>query len=343
MGRETGAGGWEKPGQPAEAVAAEAAASRAARRPHAPPPDRAPRRRARCRSEDATGRRLESHDYARREVARGRPRTPPRKVKPATAQIPPGAAPRAPAARAPEARSASLRIADRAATKLIPRSRGPRERASTRAIDSADPRPGARADPEHEARGLNRRGGEGRSARLPDGLSQYERERLGRIARNEAFMQSLGLGGEGGRERRARGAARAAARARARAGGARAAVAAPRGRAGARRRHAVDGGFRYLVYAATRWPPTPAVGVVGRRALPRAGRRRRRLGRGRDDRAADDRLKMDDAVAAAGASSPRRAPARPCRPSAAARAMRRLASFKAHGGWVGGCGFVGFG
>ena len=28
-----------------------------------------------------------------------------------------------------------------------------------------------------------------------DGLSQYERERLGRIARNEAFMQSLGLGG----------------------------------------------------------------------------------------------------------------------------------------------------
>ena len=28
-----------------------------------------------------------------------------------------------------------------------------------------------------------------------DGLSQYERERHGRIARNEAFMQSLGLGG----------------------------------------------------------------------------------------------------------------------------------------------------
>ena len=29
----------------------------------------------------------------------------------------------------------------------------------------------------------------------PAGLSQYERERLGRIARNEACMQSLGLGG----------------------------------------------------------------------------------------------------------------------------------------------------
>jgi hypothetical protein len=40
-----------------------------------------------------------------------------------------------------------------------------------------------------------------------DGLSQYERERLARIARNQAFMQSLGLGGGvvgGGRAARAR-------------------------------------------------------------------------------------------------------------------------------------------
>ena len=169
-----------------------------------------------------------------------------------------------------------------------------------------------------------------------DGLSQYERERLGRIARNEAFMQSLGLGGglagaAPAQRRRARGRARRARR-RGPRGGRRASR--------ARRRPATPLAAPTTATkprAAAPPPPTEPSAVAP--YLAPAGA----VDVSGEDATtfADDKLKRVYAVAAAGrlvaAAGQGGRVAVFCGRAGAAP----LASFKAHGGWVGGCGFIG--
>jgi hypothetical protein len=167
-----------------------------------------------------------------------------------------------------------------------------------------------------------------------DGLSQYERERLGRIARNEAFMQSLGLGG---------GLAGAAPAPRRRAPRPR----APRAPAGPARRSPRlaggpapgDAGGTDGEEPASAPPPPTEPSAVAPYLAPAGAADVAGDGATTFD---DERLKKTYALAAsagglvAAAGQGGRVAVFCARAGAAP-----LASFKAHGGWVGGCAFVG--